>query len=158
METRIFSLESRENNKITRIFQIIFGVICIVIAVFWLIFNFRSIKTDRTVWITIIFLFCFGAFLIYSGLGLASRFIGLGTGSIRLKNNFLFPAIDISIENIEKIEIFPLKVLIFRKASKKILIRFGVIYVDNVELIKDEIISFASANNILIELKNEEIL
>lgn len=158
MENKIFSLETREDNRVTRIFQIIFGIVCTGIAIFWIIYNHRSLKSDRTLWITIIFLVGFGAYLVYSGLGLASRFISLIPGIIRIKNNFLLPPVDIPVEKIEKIEVFPLKVQIFRKTAKKILIRFGVTYTDNVELIKDEIMNFASSNNIKIELKNEELV
>jgi hypothetical protein len=157
MENKIFSLEIRENNKITRIFQIVFGIVCIGISVFWIIYNFRSAIADGTLWISVVFLCGFGAFQIYSGLGLASKYIEFGTGRIRLKNNSLFPSVDLSAENIEKIEVFPLKVHLFPKSSKKILIRFGVTSTDKVELIKDEIITFASVNNIKLDIKNEEI-
>ena len=158
MENKIFSLEIRENNKVTRIFQTVFGVVCIVIAVFWIIHNYKSVRSDRTLWITVFFLCFFGAYQIYSALGLASRFIGFGTATIRLKNNFLLPAVDLSAQNVEKIEVFPLKVHIFLKSSKKILIRFGVTDTEKIELIKDEIITFASENNITMDIKNEEIL
>lgn len=158
MENKLFSLETRENNKITRIFQIIFGIACISIAVFWIIYNYRSVKADRTLWITVAFLFGFGTFQICSGLGLASRFIEFGTDSIRLKNNSLLPSVGLSSANVEKIEVFPLKVLIFLKSAKKILIRFGVTDTEKVELIKDEIMTFASSNNISMEIKNEGII
>jgi uncharacterized protein (DUF342 family) len=66
--------------------------------------------------------------------------------------------VDLPAQNIDKIEVFPLKVHIFHKSSKKILIRFGITEPEKIELIKDEIITFASANNIITEIKNEEIL
>jgi hypothetical protein len=158
MENKLFSLEIRENNKITRIFQIVFGFVCICIAIFWVIYNYRSFIADGTLWITVVFLCGFGAFQIYSGLGYATRFIEFGTAMIRLKKNSLFPPVELSAENIEKIEVYPLKVHIFHKTQKKILIRFGVTDPQKVEIIKDEIITFASANNIIMEIKNEEIL
>jgi hypothetical protein len=158
MEKKTISLETRENNKITRIFQIIFGIACISIAVFWIIYNYRSVKADRTLWITVAFLTGFGAFQIFSGLGFAARYIEFGTDNIRLKNNSLLSPVDLSVSNVERIEIFPLKALIFLKSAKKILIRFGVTDIEKVELIKDEIMTFASANNIGLELKNEQLL
>lgn len=158
MENKIISLETRESNKLTRIFQIIFGFACICIAVFWIIYNYRSVIADGTLWVTVVFLCGFGAFQIYNGLGFASRFIEFGTGIIRLKNNTLCAPVELRAENIEKIEVYPLKVHIFPKTLKKILIRFGVTYPEKVEIIKDEIISFASNNNINMEIKNELIL
>ena len=158
MEKKFFSLETRENNKITRIFQIILGIACICIAVFWIIYNYRSVKADRTLWITVAFLLGFGAFQIFSGLGFISRYIEFDTNIIKLRNNSFLSPVDLSVANIEKIEIFPLKVHIFLKSAKKILIRFGVTDIEKVELIKDELIVFASVNNISMEIKNEEIL
>jgi hypothetical protein len=155
MEDKTFSLGIRENNKVTKVFQLIFGTVCIAISIFWLLHNFKSVKEDGAQWITVAFLCGFGAFQIYSGLGWASRFIEFGTGTIRLKNNSLLPSADLSADNIEKIEVFPLKVHIFHESSKKILIRFGVTDIEKVELIKDEIMAFATINNIDVELKNE---
>ncbi len=155
MTKKIFSLEIRENNKLTKIFQIIFGVICVIIAVFWLIFNFRSVKADRTLWITVVFLCGFGLFLIYSGFGYAAKFIELNTRNIRLKKNSLLPPIDISADQIDRIEVFPLKLEIIIKPAKKILLRFGISDPEKIDLIKDEIIRFADSNNINLEIKEE---
>jgi hypothetical protein len=158
METRIFSLEIRENNKLTRAFQIIFGILCIGIACFWLVYNFRAVKSDNTLWITVAFLFGFGGYMVYSGLGLAARFIEFGNEGIRLKNNSVMPPTLMETTNIEKIEIYPLKAQFFLKSSKMILLRFGVTDTEKLELIKDEIIKFSGDNNIKLDLKNEVIL
>lgn len=155
MENKFFSLEIRETNKLVRIFQIVFGIICLLIALFWVIFNIRSVKADRTLWITVAFLCGFGIFQIFSGLGYAGRFIEFGDEKIRLKKSSLLNVQLISAEQIEKTEVFPLKVLIILKSSKKILIRFGVTDTEKVEQIKDEMIHFATRNSINLELKNE---
>src|SRR5665811_2413177 len=44
METKYFSLSSNENNKLVKIIQIVFGIVCFVVAIFWLIFNIRLLK------------------------------------------------------------------------------------------------------------------
>jgi hypothetical protein len=155
MENKFFSLEIRENNKLVRIFQIIFGIICLFIAGFWVIFNISSVKADSTLWITVAFLSGFGAYQILSGLGYASRFIEFGDAWIRLKKNSLLPVRLLMAEQIEKTDIYPLKVLIILKSSKKILIRFGVTDSQKIDLVKDEIFSFTSRNSISLELKNE---
>jgi hypothetical protein len=155
MENKFYSLEIRENNKVVRIFQIIFGIICLFIAGFWVIFNISSVKADRTLWITVAFLSGFGAYQILSGLGRASKFIEFGDDRIRLKKNSLLPVMLINSEQIEKTDIYPLKVLIILKSSKKILIRFGVTDSQKIELVKDEFVSFTSRNSISLELKNE---
>src|SRR5665811_1524359 len=48
METKYFSLSSNENNKLVKIIQIVFGIVCFVVAIFWLIFNIRLLKADGT--------------------------------------------------------------------------------------------------------------
>ena len=157
MEKKYFSLEVRDDNRLTDLIRILFGLICCGIGVFWVIYNFRSVKADRTQWITIAFLLCFGFFQIYSGLGLAKKFIELNSNNIRLKKNSLLPEVDLPSDQIEKIELFPLKVQFFIRSGKKILLRFGISDPDKVELIKAEIIRFADSNRLNLEIKYEDI-
>jgi hypothetical protein len=155
MEKRYFSLEIREDNQLTKIFRIIFGLICCAIAVFWLTFKFTSIQADSTQWITIAFLFSFGAYQIIAGFGYAARYIELNSGKIKLKQNSFLPAIELLSGQVSRIELFPLKVLFFNQNGKKVLLRFGISDPDKVELIKAEIIRFADSNKISLEIMSE---
>jgi hypothetical protein len=157
MDKKLFSLEIRDDNKLTKIFRIIFGLICFAIAIFWLVYNFRAVKGDRTLWITVAFLVSFGLFQIYAGFGLATKFIEISADKIRLKKNSMLQAVDLYADQIEKMELFPLKVQIYTKSGKKTLLRFGVSNPEKVEEIKDEIIKFASGNTFTFEIKNEEV-
>ena len=157
METKYFSLSSNENNKLVKIIQIVFGIICIAVAIFWLIFNIRLLKADGTLWITIIFLTGFGFFQIWSGLGRAIRFIEIRPDIIVLKKNIVLPSIQFSADEIDKIEVYPMNLIFFLKPKKKVLLRFGSTYFTTNELIKDEIISFAESNKILIEIMEEKL-
>jgi Zn-dependent protease with chaperone function len=152
-----FYLGAGENNRITKIFRIIFGVVCIVVAVFWLIFNINSVKSDGMLWITIVFLTGFGFYQIWSGFGLATRFIEIAPENIRLKKNSVLPPIVIAGADLERIEIFPLNVIFYLKTSKNILLRFGTTYHEDNEKILDEIIRFAESNNIPFEVIEEEL-
>jgi hypothetical protein len=157
METKYFSLSSNENNKLVKIIQIVFGIVCFVVAIFWLIFNIRLLKADGTLWITIIFLTGFGFYQIWSGMGRAIRFIEIRSDRIVLKKNIVLPSIEISTGEIEKIEIYPMKLIFFLKPKKKVLLRFGSTYYTTNELIKDEIIGFAESNKISIEIMEEKL-
>lgn len=157
MDNKFFSLENIESNRLIRMFQIIFGIICIITAAFWLVFNIKSVKTDGTLWITIVFLACFGIFLIWAGLDFASKFIELDSDKIRLKINSILPLKEIHADQIEKIELFPLNLIFIIKPGKRIVLRFGVTYPDRIDLIKDEVIKFAQLNQILLEIKEEFI-
>jgi hypothetical protein len=156
MEKKYYSLGSGENNRLVKITRILFGAVCIAVAVFWLIFNIKSINADGTLWITIIFLSGFGFYQIWSGIGRATRFIEIGQNIIRLKKNSILPVQEFSADNFEKIEIFPLNLIFFLKHGKPVIMRFGTTYTDIIEPVKNGIISFATSNNILCEIKNEE--
>ena len=103
------------------------------VAVFWLIFNIRSIKADRTLWITIVFLSGFGFYQVWAGLGRAIRFIEIGADKIRLKKTILLSAVEFPVENIQKIEIFPFKLIFFLKSKKRFLLRFSTTYIETNE-------------------------
>ena len=157
MEKVYFPLELREDNRLTIIFRIIFGGVLLVIAAFWSFYNFSSMKADRTLWITVIFLVGFGIFQILTGFGFTKTFIELNNNNIRLKKHSLLPPVVLHAEQIEEIELFPFKVHFIVKPGRKILLRFGISDPEKVDLIKAEIINFADSNNLKSEIVTEEI-
>ena len=157
METKYFSLDQSDNSKMVKIFQIVFGILCFAIAIFWLVFNIRSIKADGTSWITIIFLLVFGFYQVYSGMGKSARFIEISSDKIRIRKIIMLPPIIIQVAQIQKIEIYPFNLNIILKSEKKIIVRFGATYQDTNEKIKDEIMIFAEHNSINSEIMVENI-
>lgn len=157
MEKRHFSLEQRENSKLVRIFQIVFGILCVAIAVYWLIFNITSEKRNSNLWVTVIFLAGFGGYQVLSGLGKTSRFIETENDILILKQNSTLPGIKLKAIDIEKIEIFPLSLVFLLKSQKKIILRFGISYPDVIDPAKEGITDFAEMNSIPIENKNEDL-
>jgi hypothetical protein len=157
MDKKYFSLGSTENNRVVNIIRIAFGIICILIAIFWISFNVRQLKTDNTLWITVIFLTGFGFYQIWSGFGKATRFLEISGDLIRIKKNPVLPAVNLAPAQIEKIEIFPLNLIFHLKTGKKFMFRFGTTFQETNETIKDEIILFAELNNIPAEFVEEKI-
>ncbi len=157
MDNKYFLLGTSEPNKLIRIFQVILGLACISIAVFWLIFNLKAIATDRTLWITIVFLTGFGAYQIWSGIGHATRFINIGDNFIILKKNAILPRVNVAGNEIEKVELFPLSVIFFLKSKRKIVLRFGTTFYEINEKIKDEVLNFAERNNMPVEIIEEKL-
>lgn len=157
METKIFYLSSVENNRLVKIIQIIFGALCIGIAIFWMIFNIRSLKADSTLWITIIFLSGFGFYMIWAGLGRATRFIEIGPEKIQLKKTIMLPAVEILAGEIQKIELFPFNLIFWLKSKKRIMLRFSNTLYETNEKIKDEILKYAGSNAINAEIKEEKL-
>ena len=157
MEIKYYPLGTGENNGFVRIIRIIFGIACIAVAIFWIVFNIKSLKADGTLWITIIFLIGFGSYQLWTGLGRTISFIEFGQGYIRLKKNSIFLPSIMNAEEIEKIDLFPLNLIIFLKTGKKIMLRFGTTYYETNEKVKDEILGFAESNNIPIEIIEEKL-
>jgi len=157
METKYFSLGHSENSSVIKILRIIFGLVCIAIALFWLIFNIRSVKAEHNLWITVIFLSGFGFYQIWAGIGKASRFIQISSDKILLKLNSLLPHREVASLEIKKIEVFPLNLIFYFQKGGKTVLRFGTTYTDNIELIKNEIEEFATINNINLEIISEDI-
>lgn len=157
MEMKHFYLGNGENSRLVKILSVIFGVVCITVAVVWLIFNLNSIKTNGMLWVTIVFLLAFGFYQIWSGLGRATRYIEISPENIRLKKNTFFAPIQMMASDIERVEIFPLNVIFYLKTPKKILLRFGTTYHEANEKILDEIIGFTESNKIPVEVIEEKL-
>jgi len=157
MEKKYFLLSSVENNRVIRIIQIVFGIVCLAVAIFWLIFNIRSLKTEGTLWITIIFLSVFGLYQVWSGLGKATRFIEISSDGIRLKRTIILPAVEMSIGDIQKIEIYPFNLIFILKAKKRLILRFSTTYQETNEKVKDELLVFGELNSIDVEFVEEKI-
>jgi hypothetical protein len=157
MEKKNFFLEAKMNSHSVKIIQIIFGIICIATAIFWLIHNIISLKSDSTLWITLIFLTGFGAYQILAGLGRTERYIETGPEKIVLKQNSFLPNIELNASDLSAIEIFPLSIIFRFKNKKKLIFRFGLSNTDIINPVKDEIVGFATLNSIPVEEKKEDI-
>ena len=157
MDKKYFPLSSVENNRVVKIVQVAFGFVCIAVAVFWLIFNIRSMKTYGTLWITIIFLSGFGFYQIWAGIGRAIRFIEISSDTIRLKKTAVFPTVVISASEIQKIEVFPFNLIFILKTGGKNVLRFSSTYHETNEKIKEEIFRFTEINSISIENIEEKL-
>jgi len=157
MEKKHFPLEPNESSRLVMIFQIIFGILCIAIALYWAIFQFASLKADSTMWITIIFLVGFGVYQVTAGYGKIKKFVEIEPDRIILKQNFFLPKTDIKPAEIEKIEIYPLSICFSIIKKKKMILRFGLNYTDIINPVKDAVTEFANLNGISVEEKKEEI-
>ncbi|MDP4222118.1 MAG: hypothetical protein Q8868_02290 [Bacteroidota bacterium] len=157
MHSKYFSLELHKSNKVTRIFELVFGIVCLGVALVWLILNFSSLESNFSLWATIIFLSGFGYFQVISGLGRSEKFIEISDSSIKIKRNMLLPYRELRSDEIEKIEILPLNVIFYLKSGKSLFLRFGATYTDTIDPVKKGIKAFCSSNNIDVRIKIEEI-
>ncbi len=157
METRYFSLGPPESGIAVRMIRILFGIACISIAVFWLIFNIRSSVNDRMLWITILFLSGFGLYQVLAGLGQTKVFIQIGADKIILKKSPVFPGKEMAPAAINKIEAYPLSIVFHLKKGSRIILRFGTTYPGTIEPVKIKTREFCDLNNIDFEIITEEL-
>jgi hypothetical protein len=157
MDKKYFSLSPVENGKLVKIIQVAFGIVCIALAVFWLSFNIKSLKADRTLWITVLFLTGFGFYMIWAGIGKAARFVEIEKDKLHLKKTILLPITEISAGVIKKIELFPFKIIFILNADMKITLRLSSSYYETNEKIKDAVLIFAEDNSIELEEIEEKI-
>jgi hypothetical protein len=157
MEDNHFSLEVNKSNRLTRIFQLVFGIICAVVAIIWLILNINFLRSNGTLVVTIIFLLGFASYMVNSGLGHGEKFIEISQNAIKLKKNSIFHSRELGASAIERIEIFPLNVVFFLRSGKTVFLRFGTTYTDIIDPVRKGIRTFCEGNNIPLEFKNEEL-
>jgi hypothetical protein len=157
MENNYYSLGSNETNRFVKSLQVVFGILCIAIAVYWMIFNVKTIKSDGTLWITIIFLTGFGGYQIWSGAGKGTRYIKINHNRIQLKKEAILPSVQIQSDDIEKVDFYPLSVIFHLKSKKKVLLRFGTVHYETNGRIVDALVRFAETNNIPFEVIEEKI-
>jgi hypothetical protein len=157
METKHFYLSNVEKNGLINIMKVLFGIACIAVALYWVIFRINSTGNFGTIWITILFLSGFGLYEIWSGLGKADRYIEIGKETIKLKRFLFSGPLEITASATFKIELFPLNIVFLMKTGKKVVLRFGTTYNDINGKISDEITRFAEENKITTEFIHEEI-
>lgn len=156
MENQYFSLELHKSNKLTRIFQLVFGIICAAVAAGWLFINISSMKMTFSMWLTLLFLIGFAYFQVLSGLGKADKFIEISISSIRIKRNSVLLTREIRASEVDAIEIFPVSVEFFLKSGKKLTLRFGTTFTETIEPIKNALETFANLNNLSLRFREEE--
>jgi hypothetical protein len=157
MNTEYFSLGPLENSTAIKVIRILFGLVCIAIACFWLIFNVRSLKADSMLWITVLFLTGFGLYQIWAGAGRAKRFIEVGNGKIVLRKNSLLPKREMAATEIKKIEVFPLNLIFYFHKGGRTVLRFGTTYTDIIDPVKEAVERFADLHDISLDNIREDI-
>ena len=156
MEKKYFPLEQGETGTFIKVLRIIFGIICILVAIYLLIFS-RAPPSKFSLYIVFLFLTGFGIIQLWHGFGKAVTFIEFDEKSLRLKKNPFLPPVEINAEDLERIELYPMNTIFFLKSKKRIMLRFGAMYQETNESIKDKLIGFSDANSIPLEIKTEKI-
>lgn len=157
MEQKYFPLGSNEDNRFVKIMRIIFGIVCIAMAVYWALFNIRSTGGGKAMWATIAFILGFGMYQVWAGIGKTIRYIIFGSDFIRMKQHTLQGPVTMQAIDLTNIEIHPLSIAFFFKSGKKTILRLGAINYETNEEIANSVVAFSDNNNIPYEVKEEKI-
>jgi hypothetical protein len=157
MKNKHFDLGTTENSVFVNVLKIIFGILCIIVAIFWIIYTSGTTNMSGKIWISILFILGFGLYLLLSGFGKTNRYLITGPDYICIKKNSLLPEKTLKVIDIEKVEIYSLNIVFILKNKIRFVLRFGTVYYETSEKIKDEIISFAETHKIATAFVNENI-
>jgi len=153
MTANYFQLSNSDKNRFVNILKVLLGIACIIIGIYWIIYEINVSENSSSTWITILFLLGFGFYEIWSGLGKAERYIEIGKTFIKFKKNVFLSARYIDVSEIDRIEIFSLKINFHLKKRAKITLRLGTTYIETNEKIIDALVRFAEQNSIDLELE-----
>jgi len=157
MSIQSISLGEKENKALVRIIIVIFGLICVFTAGWWVVFLIKYPDNERIFWAGSIFLFLFGIFQVYSGLGYAKRYIKRENGDIAIRQNSLLPAKKLGSQQIKQLEIRTYDIVLHMTDSSRIRIKLGLKYPDLGQRVRNFILDYAEENNIEIFYKNEAL-
>jgi hypothetical protein len=127
MSGQKFSLEIVERNKITRVAESVFGLLCITVAL-WFAMSLLDKPSTVSAWLAIAFLAFFGIWEIISGTGAVSRFIIIGSENIILKQKTYLPAVTFEPDALKEVKFKPLAIDFCLREGKVTTVRLGTYY------------------------------
>lgn len=157
MDTNHYTLGGSSAGKYEKILRLIFGLICLLIAVYWVVFGPVKVTGSGTLIIAVGFLILFGISQIMKGLGLSSQYINIGEELIVLKKYPIRPEVQIKAAELDKLQILPMSILFIFNDGKTLKLRFGATWQETNEKIKDDLIIFADRNNVTCEIIEEKL-
>ena len=137
--------------------MVIFGILCLFTSGWWAVYMLKAPESDNMFWLATIFLFLFGTYQVYAGLGYAKRYISFKDDLCTVRQNSFLPAKSFTSDQVIKIEIGTSDISVHFKDGKKFNIKLGLKYPDLGENIKDHLTEYASDHNIELFYKNRPL-
>jgi len=156
MEDRKFSLEVIERNKITRVSELVFGLLCLAGASWYAVSLHGPSSPGLSGWLAVIFLALFGIWEILSGAGLVARYIWIGTDQITLRHRAWRPSVSLAPSDLAEVKFNPLTVDFCLTGGKVISVRLGTYYSERSAQIMEAVEVFCAGNRIMISGERNE--
>lgn len=150
-ETR-YNIDLQEESRTGKILRLIFGIACLVVAV-WYMYSIRGTAASTgSAWIATGFLLLFGLWMIASGLGYTRRYITISDERIILRQEFYRPPVIFTPSSLKYVEFKPLSVGFITKTGR-INLRLGTYYPGHTAFILEAVEEFCKQNDI--EIRGE---
>jgi len=148
------NFSERPENLFVRILMVIFGILCLFTSGWWAVYLLKTPNNDKSFWVATLFLFLFGVYQIYAGLGYARRYIKIDGANIEIKQNAFTRASRFNHGMVETVEVRSADILFRLTGAKEYRLKIGIRYPELGEKIRKMVISFAEKNSITLEFNN----
>ena len=156
MEVTKISLDMRDSTKISRLFQVIFGLICLAVSAWYLLNIAKADNFSGTNLIAIAFLFLFGIWELLTAAGITDRYIIISDEKIVLKNKYVFGPEIHKADNLVAVIFKPVSFELHHKDGSRTVVKLGIYYRERSAEIMEAVESFCTANSITTEGLEEE--
>lgn len=156
MEVNKISLDMRDSTKLSRFFQLIFGLFCIVTSAWFLVNLIKTNTALGTNIIAVAFLFFFGVWLLLSAAGITGRYIIISDEKIVLKDKYIQGPRTFTPGNLKMVVFKPLSFELHESNGSKTLVTLGLYYRERSASILELIEAFCKTNSINIEGLTDE--
>ena len=151
------SLDEKPEKKAVSVLMVVFGALCLFTAGWWAVFMIKVPENDNIFWAGTTFLFLFGIYQIYAGLGYARRYIKIDDKDIIIRQNSFFSPTSFSAPMISSIIIRSMDIIFELETGKRQKLKLGLRYPDLGENIKKAIIDYAALHGIEVFYKYDGI-
>ncbi|HUS87246.1 MAG TPA: hypothetical protein VMW76_08400 [Bacteroidales bacterium] len=158
MQHKHISLDDRPEKRMVRVIMVIFGLLCLFTSGWWSVYLLKLPDNNNNMfWLATLFLFLFGLYQIYSGLGLATRYMIFEEKVFIVRQNSLLTPKKFYSDNIKTVEIGSHDISLLFNDGRRYRIKLGLKYPDLGENIKENIIEFATGHKIEIFYKHQPL-
>lgn len=145
-ETR-YSIDLHENKRFEKAGRILLGAACLAVTG-WYFYNIIGTPASGTSsWVAMAFLFLFGLWMIFSGLGYTKRYIIISDEKITLRQEFYRPPLVFTPGSLLAVEFRPLTI-IFTTESRNVSLRLGTFWPENTARIMEAVEEFCRQHSV----------
>jgi len=151
MEARKISLDLHDNTKFTRFFQVVFGIFCLAVSVWFLFKLFETQTLAGANTIAVVFLFLIGVWELASGFGFTGKYIIVSGESLTLKHNNFSKPLVVKPADLEMVIFKPVSFVFVFRSGEKTTIKLGIYYRERSVEILESIEEFCKINQVSVE-------